>query len=565
MSHEIQDQSAGIRELLEKVNLLEQRIDRIEGQLNLAVQGMVHAQPARHQPETIAGEDQETALVDEELIESHIFEYGLAWFGSLVLLFGIAFLSNFARNYLNGAVASLLVYGAVAGVFYLAWHLRNSFTHLSFMLNLSAHLLVYYITLRLFFFIDQPVIPVKGVVVAMLLLVIGVQCYMAIRRNSELLAAFAQIMLLATAIFTDSIYVSLPLMVAGSCLSVFLFVRYGWWRVMIATMILVYIAQTLWLLNNPVMGNPIGTNAAHPFNLLSLFIYGTIFSVIPMIRQSDKFPGGIYPATILLNGMSFSVVMLLVVASLYPNNYIWIFTLISALCLIYSILLKYRTARIFDPAFYAVYSFMALSVAVYGYSKLPDAIWLLAVQSLLVVSWALWFRSKIIVVMNTILFTGILVIYMGFYPSVDKVNFAFVITAFVSARIINWKKERLTLKTEMIRNIYLIALFVSMLYALSHAVPKQYVTLSWTFAAVFYFIMSLFLKLIKYRWMAIATVLCTGFYLFFVDFSHLETGYRVLAFLFLAVISIGASLYFTKKVRKRSLPERKTDGSESQV
>ena len=157
--------------------------------------------------------------------------------------------------------------------------------------------------------------------------------------------------------------------------------------------------------------------------------------------------------------------------------------------------------------------------------------------------------------MNTILFSGILGVYLAFYPSVDKVNIAFVITAFISARIINWKKERLTLQTEMIRNTYLIALFFIMLFALYHLVPPQYVALSWTAAAVFYFIMSLTLKLIKYRWMAIATVLVTGFYLFFVDLSHLETGYRVLAFLFLAVISLGASMYFTKKVRKKLHPE----------
>jgi hypothetical protein len=153
--------------------------------------------------------------------------------------------------------------------------------------------------------------------------------------------------------------------------------------------------------------------------------------------------------------------------------------------------------------------------------------------------------------MNTFLFLGILVFYMAFYHPVDKVNFAFVIAAFISARVINWKKERLSLKTEMIRNTYLIALFFTMLFALYHLVPRQYVTLSWTAAAVFYFIFSLVMKLIKYRWMAIATVLFTGFYLFFVDLSNLETGYRVLAFLFLAAISLGASLYFTKKVRKK--------------
>jgi len=555
MSQENQDQSAGIRELLAKVDLLEQRIDRIEEQYECAVQRLAPALPARDHTELYEDPAAEAPLVDRGLIESNIFEYGLAWFGSLVLLCGIGYLSNLARNYLNGPLSSIVGYGAVAGVFLLGWYLRNSYTHLSFMLNLIAHLLVYYITLRLFFFIDQPIIPVKGIVVAMLVAAISIQCFFAIRRNSELLATVALILSIATAIFTDATLISLPLMIATAACSVVLFIRYRWWRLMLVTIFLVYFAQGIWLLNNPVMGNPVGAFATHPFNLLCLFIYGTIFSIVPMIKQDGSIPDGIYPATILINGMCFSIVLLFVVASFYPDSYIWIFTLIFALCLFYSIFLKYRTSRIFDPAFYAIYSFMALSIAVYGYSKLPDALWLLAFQSLLVVSWALWFRSKIIVVMNTLLFVGILVIYAAFYPAVDKVNFAFVISAFVSARVINWKKERLTLKTEVIRNVYLITLFFSMLFALYYVVPKQYVTLSWTCAAVFYFIWSLIFKLIKYRWMAIATVLFTGFYLFFVDLTNLETGYRVLAFLSLAVISIGASLYFTKKIRKKAHTE----------
>jgi hypothetical protein len=551
MLHEHHDQSTGINELLEKINALEVRIGRIEVQLDIEVQKMESAQPARFQPEQFDDPANQELVVDKGLIESNIFEYGLAWFGSLVLLFGIAFLTNFARNYLNGPLASLVGYIAVGGVFFLAWYLRKSFTHLSFMLNLSAHLLVYYITLRLFFFVDQPVIPVKGVVLFLLFAIICIQCYVAMRKNSELLAGITLILSLATAIFADTTWITLPLIMLSAGFTLFLFIRFSWWRVLVASLILVYIAQTIWLLNNPVMGNPMGAFGTHPFNLLSLLIYGTIFSIVPMIRQDNKVPDGIFPATILLNGMSFSAVILFVVASFYADNYVWIFSMISGLCLFYSIFLKYRTTRIFDPSFYAIYSFMALSVAVYGYSKLPDALWLLALQSLLVVSWALWFRSKIIVVMNTLLFIVIIMFYMAFYPPVDKVNFAFVITAFISARIINWKKERLTLKTDVIRNTYLITLFFTMLFALYHVVPKQYVTLSWTCAAVLYFVMSLILKNIKYRWMAIATVMFTGFYLFFVDFSNLETGYRVLAFLFLAVISIGASLYFTKKVRKK--------------
>jgi len=524
---------------------------RIEGQIEGALQGLASVHPDRYRPEQSNNAADEELLIDKGLIESNIFEYGLAWFGSLVLLCGICFLSNFAKNYMNGPLASLVSYMAVAGVFFLAWYLRNSHPHLSFMLNLSAHLLVYYITLGLYFFTDIPVIPVKGVVIGLLLAVTGVQCYYAIRTKSELLAAIATLLSLATALFADAALVSLLLIILIAAFSFFLFTRYGWWRSMLFTLILVYISQSIWLLNNPIMGNPIGVSATHPYNLVCLFVYGLIYSLVPLATQKGRFPDGIYSATILLNGISFSVVLLFVIVSFYLNSYVWIFTMIFVLCLFYSIFLKYRINRLFDPAFYAIYSFMALSIAVYGYSKLPDALWLLALQSLLVVSWALWFRSKIIVVMNTILFIGILVIYMVLYHSVDKVNIAFVFTAFLSARIINWKKERLTLQTEMIRNTYMITLFFTMLFALYHIVPPQYVTLSWTGAAVFYFIMSLTLKLIKYRWMAIATVLVTGFYLFFVDLSHLETGYRVLAFLFLAVISLGASLYFTKRVRKK--------------
>jgi hypothetical protein len=552
MTQENQGQLAGISELLDKVNSLELRISKIEGQFETTVRASVR--PDRLYNEQPVGGYDEEVVVDKGLIESNIFEYGLAWFGSLVLLFGIVFLSNFAKNYMNGPLASLVGYAAVAGVFFLAWYLRNSYAHLSFMLNLSAHLLVYYITLRLYFFTDIPVIPVKGVVIVLLLAVTVIQCYFAIRRNSELLAAITMLLFLATALFADASLVSLPLIILTAAFSFFLLIRYGWWRSMFFTLILVYISQSIWLLNNPVMGNSLGVSATHPFNLVCLFIYGTIFSLVPLIKKDGKFHDGVYSAAILVNGICFSAVILFVVASFYENNYVWIFAMISLLCLLYSIFLKYRIKRLFDPAFFAIYSFMALSIAVYGYSKLPDALWLLALQSLLVVSWALWFRSKIIVVMNTILFTGILVIYMAMYPSTDKVNIAFVIAAFISARVINWKKERLTLKTEMLRNTYLIVLFFTMLFALYHLVPKQYVTLSWTGAAVFYFIMSLTLRLIKYRWMAIATVLVTGFYLFFVDLKNLETGYRVVAFLFLAVISLGASLYFTKRMRKKLHP-----------
>jgi len=318
------------------------------------------------------------------------------------------------------------------------------------------------------------------------------------------------------------------------------------------TIILVYISHMFWLLDNPLMGHPLGAVQSHQNNLLYLFAYGTIFSFVPMVKQTELFPKSIYITAIVLNGISFSLLIMMIVISFYMNNYVWIFSIISLACLVYSIFLKSRTGRIFDPSFYACFSFMAMSVAIYGYSKLPGAYLLLSLQSLVVVSWALWFRSRIIVVMNTILFLGMMLVYLASGQMLNKVNIAFALTAFISARILNWKKERLTLQTYMLRNCYLVSLFFIVLFGLYHAVPAQYVTPSWTAAALIYFILSLVLKNIKYRWMAIITLIVTAIYLFVVDLAHMEIGYRVIAFLFLAFITLGASLYFTKKIRKKA-------------
>jgi uncharacterized membrane protein len=45
----------------------------------------------------------------------------------------------------------------------------------------------------------------------------------------------------------------------------------------------------------------------------------------------------------------------------------------------------------------------------------------------------------------------------------------------------------------------------------------------------------------------------TVVYLFLVDLANLSIGYRVIAFLFLAVILISASLFYTKRVKKRKI------------
>ena len=169
----------------------------------------------------------------------------------------------------------------------------------------------------------------------------------------------------------------------------------------------------------------------------------------------------------------------------------------------------------------------------------------------IVVSMALWFKSKIIVVANTFLFVSIFLVYLITSESIDVINFAFAITALATARILNWQKERLTLKADVFRNIYLILAFFMILFGLNQALPSQYVTLAWTATAFGFFFLSILLHNKKYRYMSISTIVVTAGHLFFVDLGQMEIGYRVVAFMVFAVISLGVSLYYTKRIRKK--------------
>jgi hypothetical protein len=242
--------------------------------------------------------------------------------------------------------------------------------------------------------------------------------------------------------------------------------------------------------------------------------------------------------------------LMFIVIGLFSTDYVALFAIITICCLIYSTILHSESDWNFASAFYALYGFMAMSIALYGLFGFPKVYLLLSVQSLIVVSMALWFQNRLIIVMNSILFLTILLVYLLSSKSVDGVNFSFALIALISARIINWKKSRLQIKTDLIRNLYMVEGFFMVLYALFHAVPRQFVTLSWTMAALLYFLLSFILKNVKYRYMALGTMICAAFYLFIVDLAKIEIVYRVLALLFLAAISIGISMYYTNRIKK---------------
>jgi hypothetical protein len=543
------DQNEEMEKILGRMHSLEVRLSRLETALSITDKESLYTS---EQPLGQIDQPLNTNILKEEEpgLESQIGRFGLAWLGNIVLLFGITFLAQYMNNLGYRFFSSLFGYLAAASIFFLANYLRKTNGHLSFIFSINAQVLLFYITVRLYYYTATPLVPTKAIVIALLLLLVIVQVYLSIRNGSQAFAALAVVFSLSTAVLGDTTNLTLPIVVFTAAGSVYFYRRFNWEPLLIITIILSYITFVLWLFGNPLTGRPMQMITEHHFCIAYLLGLGASFSIVSLFRQKDSVSDDFLISAIFINGILFTILLLLLVLRFFSSDYVTLFAIITAFALAFSIILHSKSDWNFASAFYALYGFMAMSIALYGVFGLPRVYFLLSVQSLLVVSMALWFRNKLIVVMNSLLFLAILIIYLLSAKNISGVNFSFAIIALISARIINWKSSRLYIKTDMIRNLYMMEGFVMMLLALEHAVPRQMVTLSWTMAALMYFVISLLLKNIKYRYMALGTMICSAFYLFIVDLARIEIIYRVLALLFLAAISIGISIYYTNRVKK---------------
>jgi hypothetical protein len=526
--------------LEESLRSLTARVARLEKHLGLA---SIQTPPVERNLETAADE---TMKYEGSGLELGVGEFGLAWIGSGVLLLGIAFLMAYAAGHGYSLVASATGYLASAALYWLARWWRQNIAHLSRVMLASSLLLLYYTTMRLGFYSAAPLIGNVYLSLLLLLAVVAFQIRVAMGRDSQQLASVALALGAHSALLIDRTHISLTLVAIISAVATYLSVARGWRRLLPLAMTFAYAAHLLWLLSNPVVGHRPHAVAEHQYNLVYLFIYAAIFYWPALFHNKESADDSYKIASVLLNSMGFSIVTALVVMTHFQAIYSRVYLVVAAFFLLSAMIQWLNTRREYTPAIYACFGYMALSLAIYGYAKMPTAFLWLSLQSLLVVSMALWFRSKTLVALNSLIYVAILLGYFALSPSSDRVNFSFAVVALLSARVMNWQKERLTLRTDMMRNVYLAIAFVMIFYSLYRAVPRQYVTLSWTVTAVMYFLMSYWLSSIKYRLMAISAILVTVVYLFLIDLAHLDPLFRVAAFLFVGLMALAISLFYTR-------------------
>jgi hypothetical protein len=414
-------------------------------------------------------------------------------------------------------------------------------------------LLLYFTTLRLFFFSPESAVQNKSVELVLLLLVVIVSATVSARRRSPYLAVIS-----LTAGYITALIGGEALFVFVVCASlaigaVLLARKYGWHAVLIYATIATYLTHFIWALGNPVMGNEIRLVTTSPLSLTFILLYLLVFAGGTLLRPAGALEEASVVVASFANALSgYGLYFLLTLAE--RNTPVSFYhAAASVVFLAVSILFWRRERSRYSTFVYAMLGYMALSVAIIAAFPGPDYFVWLACQSILVISTAIWFRSRFIIGTNFAIYIMLFVAYLFLAGRVSIISIIFGLVALLSARILNWRKDRLELKTNMMRNAYLASAFFIIPYALYHTVPSAYVSMSWVLVAIFYFAMSVLLKNNrKYRWMALLTFCLTIGYVFIVDIVNLDPAFRILSFLVLGVALSWISILYARKRSKAS-------------
>ncbi len=537
----------GITKILIRLEALEDRIAYLEAERGQFREELKAIGQENGDPEE---EFSDVNISISSLFETKLGEYGLAWLGNIVLFFAIVFLWQYFNDQGKPLVSLIVGLISVSGVFLLSRNFRKSFSYMSKMFYLFGFIILFFILLRLHFYAEKPLVTNEPFAILILLVAIGYQFYLAVKNRSAVLLGITYTMAMITAFAADTTQAFFLISMVTTTLGVYLFWKHNWWKPMIYLLCLTYLTYLIWLFKDHSGWLKATDTVTFYFAFLYISLTTAVYSLVAFRKQDATYPDYSILMTILFSGMGYTVLMLALIFLHFPKAYIPFLTTISIYSITYSILLKLYSPWKYSPALYALFGFFAISVTITGIYHFPDSFLLLISQSFLVLVLALWYRSHIITLINTFLLVFLAIGYYSISGELNAVNFSIPAVAFLSARLINWQRERLNIKTDFIRNIYLFTLFFSLLFATHKGLPPQYITVTWLVIAGLYFGLSILIKSIKYRWMGMGNLLVSAFYLFLVDMAKSDLIFRILAFLAFAIISIGISAYYVKKLKK---------------
>lgn len=548
--------------LNEQVRKLEERIARIEARL--ALSPAIGEQAP--EPEPVAPPPGTPVAAEEDELE---FEVGQNWFakaGIIVIAIGIVFLLTFPYRDMPAMAPGLFGYVLTTGLFLLAHLWRNTFDIVSRYLRGAGMALLFFTTLRLFYFGTDPALRIESAAgVSLFAVVVAVNVAIAFRRKSRLLFALALTTGFAAAIATGMTWFVMITGILLCVLVVYARVRYDWPGILVYGTVLVYLTHSLWMLSNPILGHALQFVTAPELSVYLLLVYALILASGVLLRPTREIESVSEFIASFVNGAGCYALFLVHTVAAFPAAVAPSHLIASIIFLGLAIVFWTKEKSKYSTFAYSILGYMALSVVIIKVFPVPGVFVWLSVQSLIVVATAVWFRSRFIAVANFFIYLLMVTGYLIVAKEETGISIGFGIVALASARILNWQQDRLELKTEMMRSAYLASAFLVFPYALYHLVPHEYVSLAWVGLAMFYYLMNLMIKAQKYRWMGHLTLLLTVMYVLIIGIFQLEATYRILSFLILGSVLLITSLVFTRlKARKGTRSKEKGERGKKQ-
>ena len=529
-------------QILQQLRALEDRISRIEAHLEI--------------PQSMPKEDSEpppapsVAAEDDEELELRVGQNWFANAGIVGLALGIAFLLTLPYDGLPSFLPSLFGYALVGGIFFLSHYWKGSFQQISRYLLGGGLLLLYFATLRLSHFTPVPAITTPAIELALLLVVVGYNLSVAFKRQSIYLTASHLALGYLTALIGAQTVFVLPVLTVLSAIVVYFTLKFRWNSLLAIGITLTYLTHFVWTANNPFFGNTLQFGASPQIHLAFILLYTIIFAGAEIFRSRDipeNLPVILNTVLTALFGYGLFALSTFVAQGISISAWQ---VAASVVFLALSVIFWVREHSVYATFVYAIIGYTALSAAIVSQFQQPDFFVWLCWQSIIVVSTAVWFRSRFIIVANFIIYLFVFIAYLSTASTVGSVSVSFGIVALLSARVLNWQRDRLELRTDLMRNAYLASALLFLPYALYNSVPPHFVSVSWLVLASFYYFASRILKSRKYRWMALLTTLLTILYVFIVDLTTVDPVVRIVSFLVVGSVLLTISMIYSRKKQR---------------
>lgn len=528
-------------QLLQVLEQLESRLRRIERRMDM------------HSPDTPAVNaltDERIEYEEHEGLELRIGRVWLPRLGVIVLTLGVIFLLTLPLDVLPNGIANALGYVLTGVVLIFSRLWWKSLPEFSRYLQGAAMLLLYFSTMRLHFFSGAAAVESVTVEFLLLLAVVALNLLISLRSGSMYLTAMSLVMGYLTALTALNPYALMSGILLMSAVTIAIALVRNWPGLLPTGITFAALAHFLWSINNPLFGSGAEVQTEPFANLLFLVAIIIMFGVGALwltMRHGEN--NTLIVASFFNTVLPYLLLLFLTLAG-FKEYFTGIQTLTAVAYLGLAVATWRLTAGRYTTFFYTMAGNLALSAAIFLQFAVPEKFLWLCLQSFLAISLAIWFRSKIIVVTNFMIFLAIFIAYLALTDAVNAVGLVFGLVAIFSARIMNWQRDRLELKADMLRTAYLLTALFIFPYTLYHMLPGAWVSLSWVAVAALYYVLSRLLDNFKYRWMALTTLLLAVLHLMIYGTTNLEPVYRIVSFIALGIVLLGVSFWYFKSAGK---------------